>query len=361
MHEVLILGGYGNFGKRIAELLTRQSVRVVIAGRNQNAADKLVASLPDGMAISACFNITRGLSEALTRLRPKVVIHTCGPFQDADYSVARTCIQHGIAYIDLADGRDFVTGFSSLQEIALKHGTVAISGASTVPGLSSAVLERYKGEFQSIDRMQFGIAPGQKAERGLATTQGILSYVGKRLKPCAGYPVRYGWQDMYLQKYPVIGRRWMANCDIPDLDLLPQAYNIQQIRFSAGMESSVAHIGIWVMSWAIRLGLPLQPARYSALLLKLSNFLNVFGSSNGGMHVLLDGRGQDGKPLSKTWFIVALNGHGPYIPTVPAVVLAKKILKGTLKKPGAMACIGMVSLEEYLDELRHLQVKTYEI
>ena len=38
--KVLILGGYGNFGKRIAELLTRQGVTVIIAGRDRaKAAD----------------------------------------------------------------------------------------------------------------------------------------------------------------------------------------------------------------------------------------------------------------------------------------------------------------------------------
>jgi hypothetical protein len=61
--------------------------------------------------------------------------------------------------------------------------------------------------------------------------------VGKKLKRCAGYETRYGWQDLRLQKYPELGSRLMANCDVPDLDLLPDKYGIKKIRFSAGMES----------------------------------------------------------------------------------------------------------------------------
>jgi len=38
MDKVLILGGYGNFGKRIATLLTRQKIAVIIAGRDGKKA-----------------------------------------------------------------------------------------------------------------------------------------------------------------------------------------------------------------------------------------------------------------------------------------------------------------------------------
>ena len=34
--------------------------------------------------------------------------------------------------------------------------------------------------------LRYGISPGQKAERGLATTEGILTYVGKPLRAFAG-------------------------------------------------------------------------------------------------------------------------------------------------------------------------------
>ena len=77
---------------------------------------------------------------------------------------------------------------------------------------------------QDRRRQILSLTAGQKAERGLATTQAILGYVGRKLKPCAGYETRYGWQDLHLQKYPGIGSRLMANCDVPDLDLLPQKW-----------------------------------------------------------------------------------------------------------------------------------------
>jgi hypothetical protein len=357
---VLILGGYGNFGKRIAELLVRQDVAVVIAGRDETKAAELVRRLPGGYASVATFDVKTDLGRQLSLLRPAVVVNTCGPFQNADYSAAETCIAAGTPYIDLADGRDFVTGIGRLDQAAKKQNVAVVSGASTVPALSSAVLEYFLPQFSEIDSLTFGIAPGQKAERGLATTKGILSYVGKRLKPCAGYAIRYGWQDLYRQAYPEIGKRWMANCDIPDLDLLPKRYGVKKIRFSAGMESSIPHLGTWLLSWFVRFGLPLDLARAAPILLAAGHWFDRVGSADGGMHMLLEGRDRAGRKIVRRWFIVARDGGGPYIPCAPAAILAKRIVSGASVSAGATACVGMINLVEYLNELRFLNIKTYE-
>jgi predicted dinucleotide-binding enzyme len=57
MSKVLILGGYGNFGKRIARLLTRQSIAVIISGRDANKAKILAQALPGGLAEIAIFDV----------------------------------------------------------------------------------------------------------------------------------------------------------------------------------------------------------------------------------------------------------------------------------------------------------------
>jgi hypothetical protein len=359
--KVLILGGYGNFGKRIARLLTRKGIGVILAGRDEAKAAALAKALPPELAEVAVFDAKSGLLPQLEVLKPLVVINTCGPFQNADYGIARTCIAGGVHYIDLADGRDFVTGITQLDADAKQRNVAVISGASTVPALSAAVIERFLPQFSAIDSLDFGITPGQKAECGLATTQGILSYVGKKLKPCAGYETRYGWQDIYLQSYPEIGRRWMANCDVPDLDLFPTKYGIKRIRFCAGMELSIIHFGLWLASWGVRLRLPINLPKHASALLRVSNWFDVIGSAEGGMHVILKGQDSSRCLVAKRWFIIARDGDGPYIPTVPAVVLAAKIISGAFTRTGALPCVGLITLQEYLDELAHLKIRTYAL
>jgi len=352
MQPVLILGGYGNFGKRIAAALVADGIGVVIAGRSREKAQGLVDELTPGLANVAVFDAFAGLDQQLKALKPRVVINTCGPFQGSDYSIAQACIRNRVHYIDLADGRDFVTGITVLHADAQAAGIAVISGASTVPGLSSAVLEHFALEFSQIDKMRYGISPGQQAERGLATTRAILGYVGRPLAP---FPSRrqtaYGWQDIHRQHYPGLGKRWMANCDIPDLDLFGPRYGIKAIRFSAGLELGFLHIGLWALSWLVRMGVPVNLAQFAGPMLRASDTFNRFGSADGGMHVILSGVDHGGKPHRRSWFIVARNGDGPQIPTIPAVLLASDLVRGVAVEIGAQPCVGMVSLRRYMDAL----------
>jgi Saccharopine dehydrogenase NADP binding domain len=365
VRDVLILGGYGNFGKRIAEALVYHGTPIVIAGRRKERAGatalEILEKYPSATIESAEIDAEVELEAHLQKLSPKVVINTCGPFQRKDYRVAETCIQQRVNYIDLADGRDFVAGIGRLDRAAKAAGVSVITGASTVPGLSSAVLEHYKSEFAEIDGLTFGIAPGQKAERGLATVAGILTYVGRRLAPVPGDTrPRYGFGDLYRLKYPELGYRWMANCDVPDLDLLPQRYNIREIRFSAGMESWFLHFGIFAVSWLVRLGLAPDLAAHGSFLLRASHWFDVFGSDNGGMHVIMRGRTPNGQPHERRWFLIARNGDGPQVPCVPAILIANKMVRNESVVRGAYPCVAAVSLREYLRELERFSITTFE-
>ncbi len=358
--EVLILGGYGNFGKRIADGLTRHGVPVVIAGRRLKKAQALCRKLPKGLARAVQMDVYLDVLGRLRAERPAVVIHTCGPYQGADYSVARACMTVGAAYIDLADGRGYVRDFKALNGEAQDAGITAISGASTVPGLSSAVLSHFRPEFADFDCMDFSISPGQKAERGLATTRSILSYAGKPMRPFAGHPKAYGWQDLRRQDYPVMGKRWLANCDIPDLDLLPKNYGLKSIRFGAGLEVGLLHIGLWILAGIVRVGIPLQLKAMAKPMLFISNLFNLFGSNVGGMHVTLTGEDSGGKAIRRAWAIVAEGGDGPQIPCVPAILLAKRLYeKDPSLAPGAYACVGLITLDDYLAELSRFKVRTF--
>lgn len=363
MSKILILGGYGNFGKRIAFALAKD-LEIIVAGRNfakaQNQKAEILAKLPNAKIETIAFDAEIDLAQKIDELKPQIIINTCGPFQEKDYKIAKICIEKNVHYIDLADGRDFVTGISQFDAVAKANNTAIISGASTVPALSSAVVEKYLPQFKTIETMRYGISPGQKAERGLATMRGILGYAGKKLRAAFGQnnPI-YGWQDIYLQKFPEIGFRWMANCDIPDLDLFGPKYGIKNIRFGAGLELWSLHLGLWALSWLVRLGLPIKLENHAQIMLKAADWFNYLGSDDGGMFVVLEGIGQNDERLKKSWAIIAKNGDGPHIPTIPAIILARKLAKPPFIT-GAMPCVGIVNIEEYLEELKDFDISTFD-
>ena len=110
MNDILILGGYGNFGKRIATALVKDGIGIIIAGRNALKANELGTQLQNissntGIKI-AIFDANTELKQQLEKYKPKIVINTVGPFQTANYNIAKICIECGVHYIDLADGEN---------------------------------------------------------------------------------------------------------------------------------------------------------------------------------------------------------------------------------------------------------------
>lgn len=363
-NKVLILGATGNFGRKIAKGLVKKNVAIIISGRHEEpllALKKQLSKVTVDTCIDIlCFDFKKRLSQELLRLRPPLVINASGPFQTADFTTAINCILLGINYIDLADAREYVNDFSILDEQANKRNCIAITGASTLPCLSSAVLDYYKDEFKIIDSLVYGITLGQKTERGLATFKGILSYVGHRLQDFHGIPKKvYGWQDLYRQEYPLLGKRWMANCDVPDLELLPGFFPIKSIRFSAGIESSMLHLGLWFLSWLVRLKFPIKLANHAEALLKFSHYFDSFGTDVGGMHMLISGTDHKGNHKDIKWFMIAKSGDGPYIPAIPAILLAKRILQEEIVETGAITAMNLISLESYLNELKKLDIHIF--
>ena len=69
------------------------------------------------------------------------------------------------------------------------------------------------------------------------------------------------------------------------------------------------------------------------------------------MHVDLQGTGIDASARRVVWQMIATQGDGPEIPATAAVVLARKLARGELSARGAMPCMGLFTLQEFIDEL----------
>lgn len=362
---VLILGGYGNFGSKIARRLVGDAaIELIIAGRSINKArafsEKLEAISGKKCRALLLDTTSTDFPKTLANSGAQLLIHTSGPFQSQNYCVAEACINNGIHYIDLADGRDFVSNFGRLNELAKNKGVMAVSGVSSVPGLSSAVINEYLDNFSIFETLEYGISPGNKAERGEATVAAILSYTGHTFQRLEnGIPKNvYGWQNIFQHRFPnPIGKRWLANCDIPDLSLFPQHYpTLKTIRFYAGLELPVLHLAMWGMSWLARIGIISNWARFASPITHLSRWFEYFGSDVGGMFMKLTGRDHTRKPLTIVWNLVAEQGDGPMIPTIPAVILAKKLASNQLSVTGAMPCISFFTLKDFFDEVKDLAI-----
>ena len=142
--KLLILGGYGVFGGRLAELLADiEGLHILICGRNALKAQRFCEART-GAAQFTPFALDRAdIAQALASERPDIVVDASGPFQDygtAPYAVVQACIVAGVNYFDFADASDFVFGISEFDDAAKKAGVCVLSGVSSFPVLTAAVL-----------------------------------------------------------------------------------------------------------------------------------------------------------------------------------------------------------------------------
>ena len=360
--RAVVLGGAGHFGAVISRALAAiEGMDVVVAGRDAERAREHADRI--GSHSARIDTNDPAFPERLRDLAPSLVVSTAGPFQGQDYAVARAAIALGAHYIDIADGRDFVCGIRALDAAARERGVVVVSGASSVPTLSAAVVDHLARDFAEVRTIDFGITTSARPP-GAATIAAALGSCGKPVRQWRErkWESGHGWQGVRSYRFTGLERpRWFADCDVPDLELLPQRYpTAETVRFGAGSELIAVQAGLWSLGWAVRSRLLRDATSLAAPLGRLARLMESLGSGRSAMFVKVDGIAAGGAKVAKRWEIVAANEDGARIPCMAAVCLARKLARGTLAPRGAMSGAGLVTLEEYLAELAGLQVRIHE-
>ncbi len=353
--KTLVLGGYGNFGARICRALAADSnIELQVAGRDRGQAQRLADSLGGrAMAVSIDCNAS-DFGQTLSALGVGLVLHVAGPFQQQSYAVALAAARAGAHYIDLADGRRFVCDFpQALHDTFRQAGRTGISGASTVPALSSAVVDHLCPDWRAIDAVDICIAPAQTAPRGKATLDAVLSYCGEPIRVWRGgqWTQASGWASPERVEFKRLRPRIGALCDIPDLELFPGRYSVRdRVMFRAALEVTATQHAFALLAALRSRGLLMQPGRWAGALNRFAGVFDSLGTSLGGMVVRVEGLDNAGHPARRAWHIAADNDHGPEIPCMAAIVLARKLAASDAMASGAFTAAGMLSLREFEPE-----------
>jgi len=364
---VIVVGGAGVFGSRLVRgLVETTDAEVLVAGRDLGRA--FVGSQTAGAhgALAIDRSMTSAAAAVLRAHKPDLVIDAAGPFQGADLSFARAAIAAGVDYLDLADGRDFVAAFPGLDKDAKAAGVRAACGASSTPALSHAALDAMTAVWRRIDVIRAGISPGNRAPRGKSVIEAILSWAGGPVRVFADgdWTLHTGWGGGFRRTIEGLGRRRFALAETPDLDLMVSRYApCHEALFFAGLELALLHDGLGALAALRRAGVVSDLRPMAAMLQKAAGLFEGLGSDVGGMFVEAFGRDGDNQPVRAEWTLVAPAGVGPFVPTLPALALARKLLApnptgGKAMAPGAQPCVGMLTLDDLAGDFARLGITT---
>lgn len=360
---VFVVGGTGAFGRLLVAGLVRTTAFDVIVGvRDVVRAEYFATSLDPGRVCALRLDTATVTPELLRETGAFALIDAAGPFQGADYRLARAAIAAGMHYLDLADARDFVTGFAALDGAAREAGVVALSGASSTPALSHAVLDRLTAGWHRVDAVEIAITPGNRsAPRGLSVMRAILSYVGRPVRVFDGgaWTTRPGWGMTQRLDLAGLGRRFLSLVETPDLDLVPQRFRPRgSAVFRAGLELPALHLGLVAASLLVRWRLLASLAPLARPFRWIAARLACFGTDRGGMVVAATGIDAAGIAVRAQWSLVAEAGDGPVIPTLPALALIRRLADGPPIPPGAGPCVGVLDLDEITSEFAPYRIAT---
>lgn len=350
--RILIIGGYGSFGGRLVDLLLDEPrLTLIVGGRSLEAAQRFCAAR-HGAAVLEPVRFDREAPEsALVQLKPDIAVDCAGPFQlygRDPYRVIRAALAAGAHWIDLADGLGFVRGIGELDAVARAAGKFVLTGTSTCPVLTTAVVRRL-GEGMTVKSVIAGIAPSPFAGLGLSVIKAIMSYAGApvRVLENGEWTVEPGLISSRTMTVSVPGRvpllpTRFALVEVPDLEVVPEEWpEVETVWFGAGPRPPATHRILWLLAGLVRV-------RLLPSLLPLARFLDWaadhirWGEDRGGMIVEVS----DGQ-RTRSWHLLAEGNSGPYVPSMAAEALIRKCLDGAWPEAGARSAQHEVELSDY--------------
>jgi Domain of unknown function (DUF4166) len=368
--KILIVGGYGTFGGRLAQLLKDdERLQLLIGGRSQSRAQAFCAALrPRAAAVALAFDRDGEIAPQLARIDPDLVVDATGPFQfygTDPYRLVQAALSLGIDYLDLADGSDFVKGIARFDAEARARGIFILSGVSSFPVLTAAVVRRLAHGMARIDTITGGIAPSPHANVGLNVIRAIASYAGRPVKLWRDGHRVLGYGLAESRRYTIAppGRLplWPVRfslVDVPDLQVLPDLWpGVGSVWMGAGPVPEIWHRLLNACAWAVRCKILPSLSPFAGLMSQAVRRLS-FGEHRGGMFVAVTGTGPAGERLDRSWHLLAEGDDGPLIPSMAAAVIIRHSVAGKRPASGARPATTDIELVDYEALFEHRRIFT---
>ncbi|MEE9319015.1 MAG: saccharopine dehydrogenase NADP-binding domain-containing protein [Granulosicoccus sp.] len=359
--RVLLIGATGNFGKRLARRLhIEPGVEMVLAGRSLPTLEKLSGELGAEFVVVDRDRLT---GEQLTELAVDVLIDASGPFQLTQTGAVHAAIDAAIHYIDLADAREFVSSITQFDKAAREAGIAVITGASSSPALSHAVVDHLTAGWRQIDSLCATISPSNRQAVGLSVVKAMLSMAGQRLSVFdkGSWVDAVAWSQTRLLYLDGLDTRCASLVSTPDLDLFVSRYAPREsARFEAALGLPFMHFLLVCLAKLVQFGVVSSLLPLSKPLHWIANHLWRFGKDCGAMRVRVTGLDDNSEATTAQWQLTATGNTGPNVPILACVALLRKMRDGELSFTGASACVGLLQLCDFEKDLHSLGITTVQ-
>lgn len=225
---VLIVGGYGNVGRRIARLLAdRLGERLFISGRHASRAARFAKTLGGGVR-SRTINLELPDTYA-PALADVVLVIMCLDTEDLKF--AHACIAEGVHYVDITASHEVIERLGFMNDLACAHSSTIVTSVGLAPGLTN-LLAKHSAQATDARRLDIHVLFGLGDRHGKAALEWMVDRLHRpfEISTMQGTRVVRAFEERsHAQFPPPFGERTTYGFDFSDQHTLPETLAVPSV------------------------------------------------------------------------------------------------------------------------------------
>lgn len=363
--NILILGGYGNTGRLIAEyLLPECDANIIISGRDASKAEALTRQLAvkypgrvTGRRLDA--GDASAMHSALDGVHFLVAASSTSQYAE---TTARACIDKGVDYLDVQFSSTKVKVLQNLQDEISRSGRIFITEGGFHPGLPAALVRYAALKFDRMFKANVGSVIKVNWNELSFSPATITEIVGEfsdfNMLFFKDGAWKRGRMDIVMDYIRMdfgapFGRQVCMPMILEEMRALPKSFpELRETGFFVGGFNPVTD---WIVMPLMMVGLKIIPRASQQMERLMVWSLQKFSRPPYGTRLKLEAEGE--KNGQRTKFEMLLSHADGYVFTaVPVVATILQWLDGSIRKPGLFTQGELVQPERLIRDMQRMGI-----
>jgi saccharopine dehydrogenase-like NADP-dependent oxidoreductase len=353
--QVLLLGGLGRIGSRVAQdLIVHTDAILILAGRRD--AGEVGLEHPRQRYLTLDVADGEGLRQTIANC--DLVIHAAGPFSYRDGRVLQTCLELGVNYIDVADNPAYVERALALRDQAAAAGVTAIVSTGVFPGISNSMARQGVEALDQPEAAHLSYVVAGSGGAGVTVMRTtflellhpISAWIEGRCQAIAPYSQRQ--RVTFPPPYDDCAVYWFNTVEAMTL---PRSFPLRTVTTKFGSLPDLYNHLTWLMARAPKAWLR-QPSTIESVAQASYRMTQVSDRISGtGIAMRVDVQGQhQGAPTTVTSYFT--HPSTAYAAGAGSGSVAQLLLSGQLHQPGVGSVEQAVTTPQFLATLQQRQL-----
>ena len=363
--KILVLGGYGNAGRLIAEyLLPECDANITISGRDASKAEMLTRQLNvkypgrvTGCRLDA--GDSSALGEALNGVHLLVAASSTSQYAE---TTARACLAAGVDYLDVQYSCAKVKVLQSLQQDITRAGRTFITDAGFHPGLPAALVRYAALKFDRMLKANVGSVIKIDWKPLIISQATVDEMVGEFSEYDSRFFKDGEWKrarmDIVVDHIAMdfgapFGRQTCIPMSLEEMRGIPQSFpTLRETGFFVGSFNPVTD---WVVLPLMMVALKISPSLKQSMGRLMLWSLKQFTKPPYGTRLKLEAEGEK-EGQSRSFEMVLSHADGYVFTAIPVVATVLQWLDGSIRQPGLFTQGELVQPERLISDMQRMGI-----